>query len=668
MTISNVKELIFVFEQTGAKEFINSVLSTTNKEIVVVCANEEVSQRMSDQGDQWRTLGSYSQTDDANLQKAIEWMRAWPDKPVLNGKSFKELLVYEGVSIFWFLQTRFYLHRIRDLIILIECIKNVLDEEKPGKVWIKGSEEVRYIVSSLHGADNIAGFEQSEGEKNQSKVSYKSYQGYPTLKLLLLKILRGTFIARIRSRMGTKCKILVVTEVSNWRREFDYVLQRHETRDIFFHDIVKKLSSQGYDVAIVDFENRPSRLFKAYAMSKERNASFGAPVKPWEKYVNFEIVMRSKDARNKFASLWNQLRRSDDFQRSLTYGNVSIYELVRKDIGDLLRSLKAYAAVTLIEASKRILEMEKPDVVIMHDEYGALQLSLINAAREKGIPTVSIQHGLVSEEQISYVHEQEHISGERKELLFPIPDKMCVWSERAKQNLTEIAKFPLSVPIITGDPKTDLLPEAIKFFDYEKIMGKLGIPKGKKIIMFATENLPSIDERSIIVKNVFDAIKALPDCHMIVKMHPNETDVLFYERAANEAKFQNYSIIRDFSLYELLYISNLVILSYSTVAVEAMRMKKPVISLDLMHLHSNVSFIKNRKAIVISNSSDLLSAIEMCLANTDKVKEIVEKGKIFAEQELGVMDGKAAERIVKLILDLKSEKSPLEAARNIGSP
>jgi len=97
-------------------------------------------------------------------------------------------------------------------------------------------------------------------------------------------------------------------------------------------------------------------------------------------------------------------------------------------------------------------------------------------------------------------------------------------------------------------------------------------------------------------------------------------------------------------------------------------MKKPVISLDLMHLHSNVSFIKNRKAIVISNSSDLLSAIEMCLANTDKVKEIVEKGKIFAEQELGVMDGKAAERIVKLILDLKSEKSPLEAARNIGSP
>jgi len=670
LTTSNVKEVIFVFEQTGAKGFLDSALSVSNKEnIVIVCANDEISQNLSELGYQCRSIGSYSRASDAELQNAVEWMKTWPDKSILNGKSFKELLVYEGVSIYWFLQTRLYLHRVRDLLFLIEHIKHVLEEEMPVRVWIKGNEEVRYIISSMYGAQDIAGFEQLEKEKDQSKISFRSYQGYPTLKILLLKILRGTFTASIQSRKGTKGKILVVTEVSNWRREFDYALQRYLTRDVFFHDIVSKLSAQGYDVTVVDFENRPNKLLKTYAINKERNASFGVPVKPWEKYLTFEIIRRGRGARDSFVSLWNQLRHSEEFLKSLTYRNVSIYELVRKDIDDLLKSLKAFAAVTFIDASKRIIEKEKPDVVIMHDEYGALQLSLINAAREKGIPTVSIQHGLVSEEQIAYVHEPEHISGKRKELLFPIPDTICVWSEGAKQKLMEIAKFPPSVPIVTGDPKTDFLPEAIKVLNGEKITKTLSIPKGKKIIMFATENLQSLDEKSIIAKNVFDAIKALPDCHLIVKMHPNETDTAFYERALSEANLSNYTIIRDFNLYDLLYISNLIILSYSTVAVEAMRMKKPVVSLDLMHLHGSVSFIKNRKAIVVNEANELLPAIQKCLDNDAEVQEIIEAGRIFADQELGVADGKAGERIVKLIVQLvQGQGGPSTGAMlNIGN-
>lgn len=664
MTAVNGKGLIIIFEESGAAKFIDSTRGAV-KESVIVYANDEISKKLSDAGYACKSLSSYSQ-DSTELQNAVGWMKAWPDKPILNGKSFKELLVYKGVSIYWFLQTRFYLHRTRELVILIERIKRVFDVEKPDIVWIKGNDDARYIISNLYGAHKIAGFEREEAKPNG--VRHRSYQGNLLLKLLLLKLLRGTFLASSSKKSGTQSRILVVTEVSNWRRDFDYELQRYETIDIFFHNIIRKLSDLDYDVTVIDFENRPSRLLKTYPINKKRQKSFGVPVKPWEKYINFKIIMESRQASKRFNELWKQLQASDDFKKSLEYSGVSLYELIRQDVSDLLKSLKAYTAATLIEAAKRIVEEEKPSIVLMHDEYGALQLSFIHAAREKGIPTVSLQHGLVSEEQISYVHEPEHISGKKYDLLFPIPDKMCAWSEVARQNFIEIAKFPQSVPVITGDPKIDFLPSAIKSFNHEEIIAKLGIPKGKNIIMFATENLPSEHEKSLIATSVFRAAKSLSECYLIVKMHPNEADISYYERAAKEAGLQDYSIVRDVNLYELLYISNLVILSYSTVAVEAMRMGKPVISLNLMGLHDNVSFIKNRKVIVVKDLDELPSAIHKCLENASEVQEIVEKGKVFAEQELGLADGKSSERIIELILQLNQDykKIAFGAVHNIG--
>jgi hypothetical protein len=665
LTTVKGKGLIFIFEEAGANKFIDSARSAA-KEFIVVCAEDEISRKLSDAGYVCKTLSDYSQNN-IELQNAVEWMKAWPDKTILNGKSFKELLVYQGVSIYWFLQTRFYLHRVRELIILIERIKCVLNIEKPDIVWIKGSQDARYVISSLYRMHNIAGFEQLEETRSEG-VRHRSYRGNLLLKLLLLKLLRGTFVAPLKSsKNDARGRILVITEVSNWRKDFDYELKRYETRDIFFHNIIRKLLGLNYDVTVVDFENRPDKLLKTYTINKSRQESFGVPVKPWEKYINFKIIMRSRQASRRFNELWKQLQASDDFRKSLEYNGVSLYELIRHDIADLLGSLKAYTAVTLIEAAKRAIEEERPNIVLMHDEYGALQLSFIHAARAKGIPTVSLQHGLISEEQISYVHEPEHISGERHDLLFPIPDKMCAWSEDARQDLIEIAKFPQSVPVITGDPKIDFLPSAIRSFNHEEITKRLGIPKGN-IIMFATENLPSEHEKSLITKSVFKAAKSLPECYVIVKMHPNEANTSYYELAAKEAGLLNYSIVRDVNLYELLYISNLVILSYSTVAVEAMRMGKPVISLNLMGLHDNVSFIKNRRAFVIRNPDELPSVIRNCLDNTDEVQEIVEKGKAFAEQELGAADGKASERVVELILQLDRDYKKLAqgAVHSIG--
>jgi CDP-glycerol glycerophosphotransferase (TagB/SpsB family) len=135
-------------------------------------------------------------------------------------------------------------------------------------------------------------------------------------------------------------------------------------------------------------------------------------------------------------------------------------------------------------------------------------------------------------------------------------------------------------------------------------------------------------------------------------MHPNEEDIGFYDRLATAADLKSYSILRDANLYELLYVSDLVVLSYSTVAVEAMRMRKPVISLDLLNLHGKVPFIKDRLAIIVKSADDLLPLIQKCLALAPDVRELVEKAGSFAEMQLGTLDGMASERIVEVITDV----------------
>ena len=135
-------------------------------------------------------------------------------------------------------------------------------------------------------------------------------------------------------------------------------------------------------------------------------------------------------------------------------------------------------------------------------------------------------------------------------------------------------------------------------------------------------------------------------------MHPNESDVSFYHKFAKEFEISEYSIVKNYNLYELLYIADVVIVSYSTVGVEAMRMKKPVIALNLMGIHDAVPLIRKKIALVVRKENDLLPVLRKCL-DPKFSKNFVENGKIFAEQEIGIADGNAVKRIVDVILKLK---------------
>jgi len=520
------KVLAFIFDNEKIQEFLESI--HLDKEIIIVCKSNDIKAKLVKLGIECKTIYEYSHDTNEELQKAIDWIKTWPDKKIWNNKTFKELLVYDGLSIYWFLEMRLYLYRIQELILLIENLRKIISKVNPDSIWIKGSKDAKYIISGFY-RGHVQNFEINQKIESERGTKYKSYQGFPTLKLLLLKLFRGLFVnSSEKSSSKEKRPILVISELGGWRREMDYDSQKQVERDVFFHNIVKKLSDLGNYVKIIDFENKPQRLLNAYLTNKKRQRGFGVRVEPWEKYISFDIIKKSKEANNRFMKMWQELKNSEDLKKSLVYDGISLYELLVEDLDYLFKSFKAYTAVTFIEVARKILEIERPSAIVMHDEYGALQLSLIKAAKKNGVPTISLQHGLSSDGQVQYIHKPEHVANQNSDLSFPLPDKMCVWSQSATKNLIELGNFPSSIPTVTGDPKLDFLPKIIKKFNFEDIIKKLEIPKNKKIILFATENLPKKEENILITKTILNTMKELPNCYLVIKIHPNELNFSFY--------------------------------------------------------------------------------------------------------------------------------------------
>lgn len=645
MQMVNSKNIVFIFDTFDIKEFINSIKTT---DITVICGNENIKKELMNLNFNCKLINEYSKNPTLSIQKGLEWIKDWPDKQIFNGKSFKELLLYDDISIFWFLETRLYLYKIQNLIPLVEQLINFISKENPERIWIKGNIDAFTIMKQLTKNKDIK--IDFAGENSQRlSTRYKSYQGNSFFKLLALKLIRG-FPSLIMNKIE-KNPILVVTEISNWRNEYDYSKNKYLKKDVIFSSIINKLSALSIPVQVIDFENQSGRLFKSLLINKERKKRFQTKVEPWEKYITIDILNKTQKFNKHIKKLSKQISKSKEFKQSFNYDGLDLYDVLNYDILNILQSFKTYTSPTFIETAKNILDTIKPSLIIMHDEYGTLQLSLIKEAKKRHIPTIAIQHGVNTETWISYVHKLDHINNKNEKLNFPLPNKICVWSESAKNNLIKFGNFESSIPIITGDPKTDFLYDTIKQFNNKEIKSALNISPTKNIIVYVTQTLSNKDEKSLIAKTIFNAIKNIKNCYLIIKAHPNESDLEFYKKIAKEIDIQNYMITQEHNLYEILSISDVVIVPYSTVGIEAMRMRRPVITMNLLSLHDDDPLIKSNIPFVIRTTEELIPAIENCL-DKEEINSMLNDGELFSLKQLGIVDGLASERIIKLIQEI----------------
>ena len=220
-------------------------------------------------------------------------------------------------------------------------------------------------------------------------------------------------------------------------------------------------------------------------------------------------------------------------------------------------------------------------------------------------------------------------------------DYLIVFGENTKQEFikNEIRdKEDMKKVLVLGCPRFDSL-KSIEGEDKKIIVYSLEISQREHVM---PENHLTKKKQKEILSWLFNIMKKIPDYHLILKTRPGWDMVGLPEKIAEENNFQNFTVIEKTDNLRLLDSANLVIINMTTMGLEALLLKKPVISVT----YKSMDALNPYKKLKIVKKAYTKEQLE------NAVKAGLKKKSKFSMQEVNkeiLVDGKATQRAVKLI-------------------
>lgn len=526
-------------------------------------------------------------------EEALTAIKILPNKRVKD-KDLKEILSYENVSLWWFIEFFLFLR-----------LKEVRKEKRKSKDF--------ELVLSL-------------------------FVKYYILAKTLLRYLLGRLIKmRYNTRRTENIpKIMAVSYSVGWL-EAPKTGFKKQKEDVMLGNIINKLITRNNEVIALDQDASP---FVGLKTPIEKAIYKKGLWKPVETYSTFIIIKKV-------------LRTYSEFRKEIKKLKGAELQLLSPLKEDFLISFRyhIFYAILFIELMKRAIEIEKPDLILVTCEYCLLGRAAVVAGKLKGVPTLAIQHGNISPYSIGYYHPVEEISDEIAPQYCPIPDKTAVYSPHDKELLLSIGHYPPDSVVVTGSSRYDILNHADKIYDKNKIFEELGLDTNKKMVLWTTQThgLP-LEENIQNISAVYSTIKSLEGVQLVIKLHPGEDQKAILYKKNKSAK----PVIVDggADIYALLYVCDLMVTRHSTTATEAVALNKPVIILNLSGEPDPMGYVKEGVALGVYEGKDLKPATEKLLKDDADLAKNREK---YIQKYLYKIDGKATERVVGLIKKMMKE-------------
>jgi hypothetical protein len=479
------------------------------------------------------------------------------------------------------------------------------------------------------------------------------------LQTILTRLIVALCTRRRTSRAGVgSSKIIFRAQDIQWRVIRDDETGHLKRSDAFFDSVLKRLVTEYeclgvYPIAI----RRPYRLlfreaFHSYRILIDKLRNWYVQHKPFQLYWSLETRCAETNAFRHFGKVWSILAQDETFLRICRTG-------AGEDAGRIRTRVQYYfltrfpRIVGLIEMAGRMIDEEKPNLILVANEYGVFERALVVAAKRRGIPTLAVQHGVIHSEHKGYMYRKHEISpdGSAKSPYCPIPDKTAVYGPVHKHMLTKLSAYPEGSVVVTGQPRYDRLKHVERLYSRERFLRKYNIDLNDKIILWTTQcHALSADENRRNLRCVLEVVRDLTNVTLIIKQHPGEG--MNHTRMIKDylVKYKTNAVMTpgDSDTYEQLYACDLMISRTSTTVIEAVALDKPVIMLELVADASPIGldYVKEGVAIKVCTEEELCPAIEKLLVDDS---QLARNRKHFVEKYLYKLDGKATARLVNLI-------------------
>jgi len=304
---------------------------------------------------------------------------------------------------------------------------------------------------------------------------------------------------------------------------------------------------------------------------------------------------------------------------------------IEKELGKSLKSKldnfigSVPEMASLINKMYILIKEKKINLLFLDNSVGPFERAFIEVCKISKIPSVIMQHGAIG----------------LKEGFIPMgADFILVWGNSSKEWFLKngVSRDKIKV---TGYPKYD---SYIKKNSKEKIVLYLADAVNQE------GAIPDIQltkkRQKEVLKSVLRVLKKFPEYKLIIKTRIGWEMNNLPRTISKQENFKNIKIIESTDNLKLLNSAEIVIISHTTMGLEAILLDKPVISFSYKDLDKSNIYTNKKIVKMVYSEKELEQAIKNSKSNDRNYPNQREK---LLKQEFVSLDNKSSERVINFI-------------------
>ncbi len=345
-------------------------------------------------------------------------------------------------------------------------------------------------------------------------------------------------------------------------------------------------------------------------------------------YITLSSWHRCRNEKRRIRRIWEQLARTGALAGSFTYRGVDLWPLVENQVRYCFHFYLP-TAVRYMELTREIIAQEHPKVFIFGNESGPRGHGMIAIARQHGIPTLEVQHGLAAEPWVYVTYA----------------DTMVIWGEHSRKTLVDWGARPDKLVCLGAPGLDDLMPlaadEVLLAKRRTKACKQLGIHDAVDLVLLLT-GYPIDSHQVALIRMAFRVAKELSmEDRLVVKPHPRDMGVL-HEKIASDIGVRP-RVTRNVDLWGVIAASRVVITTLnSTAGLEALILGRPVIAVktgEFLSVYANTTGLVRE----VGTEQELRAHLRDVLSSSAAPNGVA------LEWFIGALDGRASVRAANLV-------------------
>jgi len=494
----------------------------------------------------------------------------FPQKMIGN-KSLLEWYSYGNFSYWWFINP-ILSPKFNEITLFLDRLENCVNLHHIKKIELKGSFDKLSIIQEFCELKNIA---LNINKKLKLKFSLNSVSRKNSKKLYYKKITQKKYqkCLEIFKKYNRNPKFdknsLIITTHGLYRRDNVDINTGKKRKEEFFIQPILNLYNKKIPILCFDLDYTLHGQTDAFEERLQSGIN-------WVPADFFLIKPRNSKTNEILKALQNSYKEmlKNHPENQFFYKKVSIWNFLKDTLDEMFYEPYLPSYVHLTHELENFFKEYTPIKVIQTYEAGPFAKAFEIAAKKTGIKTIGIQHGAILDSAHDYMIKK--IFDNDNPLGNPIPDTTLVFGDYYKQLLINKGAYPSSKIQVSGNLSLYNIDDVKKILTRKNLLKKFNL-EDKKIILLALSNRLTVTKTNpdvTLLEHVHECLKN-QDCIVLVRPHPG--DEINEEIFRKLCPSLNFKLSLGNSLFEDIGISDVIVVMWSTVGIEAALFEKPVL-------------------------------------------------------------------------------------------